>query len=147
MQFQYTKLHFSQLKIIKTAFRRIKLNTILINCFIKQKNNINQVEMTWKLLLLLVLVATACSYIVNSDGNSQKKGNPSGLDFSIYEPDPLLLFSEITGWPLKEVKKQLLEGTGKASFAGAALSSFMLTDESSMSLLRYQGKNFGVFGN
>ena len=48
---------------------------------------------------------------------------------------------------MKEVKKVLLEGTGKASFGGAALSSFTLTDESFMRLLNYAGKSFGVFGD
>jgi hypothetical protein len=49
--------------------------------------------------------------------------------------------------PLNEVKKQLLEGTGKTSFAGSALSSFTFAQESFMSLLKHEGKSFGVFGN
>ena len=48
--------------------------------------------------------------------------------------------------PLKQVKMQLLQGTGKVSFAGSALSSFTFTD-SFMSLLKYDGQSFGVFGN
>jgi hypothetical protein len=47
---------------------------------------------------------------------------------------------------LKEIKNQLLEGTGKASFQGGYISSFTFTD-SFMSLLNYDERSFGVFGN
>lgn len=65
----------------------------------------------------------------------------------IVEVNPLLFFSRVARWPLREVKRQLLLGTGNVSFAGSTLSSFTFTDESFMSLLKYDGKSFGVFGN
>jgi hypothetical protein len=63
------------------------------------------------------------------------------INCNLNEATPLKLYVG----PFPE-KNQLLEGTGKASFGGATLSSFTFTD-SFMSLLKYDGKSFGVFGN
>jgi hypothetical protein len=69
------------------------------------------------------------------------------MDCNLNEASSVKLFSEVVRWPLTEVKKLLLEGTGKSNFGVAALSSFTFTDESFMSLLKYDGKSFGVFGD